>query len=160
MKIFKKFSLIIMVMACLFLTACGSKVKEQNVEGTLDEIMDKVYVNVPEDERPMGLSKIEVNDENIEGFLGTSDIEYDEILASEPMVSSIAHSVVLIRVKDNADIEGIKTKIKDNINPRKWVCVGVEPDEVIIENKGNLIIVIVVEDENIRNEIAKEFKGL
>ena len=122
--------------------------------------MPKVYATVPEEERPMGLTNIEVNEENIEGFLGTSDIEYDRILASEPMVSSIAHSVVLIRTKENADIDAIKTKIKESINPRKWVCVGVEPDDVIIENKGNLIIVIVVEDEKIRNEIIDEFRSL
>ena len=160
MKLFKKCSLIVMIMACLLLTACGKTTKEQNIEGTLEEIMTKVYASVPEDERPMALTNIEGNEENIEGFLGTSDIEYDSILASESMIGSIAHSVVLIRTKENADMDAIKTKIKENINPRKWVCVGVESEDVIIENKGNLIIVIVVEDENIRNNISKEFKSL
>ena len=160
MKILKKCSVLIMIMACLFLTACGKEAKDKNVEGTLEELMTKVYATVPEEEKPMALTNIEVNEENIEGFLGTADIEYESILASESMIGSIAHSVILVRTKDNADINEIKTKIKENINPRKWVCVGVEPDDVIIENKGNLIIVIVVEDENIRNEIIKEFKSL
>ncbi|MCH5166288.1 MAG: hypothetical protein J1F35_00210 [Erysipelotrichales bacterium] len=160
MKVLKKYCLIIMIMVCLVLTACAKASKEQNVAGTLEEIMTKVYASVPEEERPMALTNIEVTDENIEGFLGTSDIEYDSILASESMVGSIAHSVVLIRTKENADVNAIKAKIKENINPRKWVCVGVEPEDVIIENKGNLIIIIVIEDENIRNNINKEFKGL
>lgn len=157
MKFLKRCSLIVLIGACLFLTGCG---KEQNVEGTLEEIMTKVYASVSEDEIPMGLVNIEVNEENIEGFLGTSDIEYDNILASESMIGSIAHSVVLVRTKENANVDAIKTKIKESINPRKWVCVGVEPEEVIIENKGDLIIAIVVENENVRNEIIKEFRSL
>ena len=160
MRILKNCSLIIIIIACLMLTACGKGNKGQNIEGTLEEIMTKVYASVPEDDRPMALTNTEVTEENIEGFLGTSDIEYDSILASESMIGSIAHSVVLIRTKENADIDAIKTKIKENINPRKWICVGVEPEDVIIENKGNLIIVIVIEDENIRNSISKEFKSL
>lgn len=159
MKFMKKASLIVMVIACLFMTACSNS-KEENIEGTLEEIMTKVYATIPEDERPMALTNIEVNDENIVSFLGTSDIEYDSILASEPMISSIAHSVVLVRTKENADVDAIKTKIKENINPRKWVCVGVEPDEVIIENRGDLIIVIMVQDEEQRNKIITEFKSL
>lgn len=160
MKNWKKISLIVVLVACLLLTACTNNEKTKNVEGTLEEIMTKVYATVGEDEMPMSLTNIEINDDNIASFIGTSDIEYDSILASEPMIGSIAHSVVLIRTKENANVDEIKTKIKENINPRKWICVGVEPEEVIIENKGDLIIVIVVGNENVRNEIIKEFKGL
>ena len=42
--------------------------------------------------------------------------QYEEILASEPMMGSIAHSVVLVRIKDGANIEDAKTKIKENVN--------------------------------------------
>ena len=148
--------LLVMIPACLMLTACGSK----NVEGTLEEIMTKVYADIPEDERPMMLMNIEVTEENVEGFLGTTDIEYESALASESGVGSIAHSVVLVRTKDNADIESIKTKIKENINPRKWICVGVEEKDVIVESKGNLIILILVEDQNTRETLSKSFDNL
>jgi len=50
----------------------------------------------------MMLMNTEVNEENVEYFLGTKDIEYEEALASEPGIGSIAHSVVLVRVKDGA----------------------------------------------------------
>lgn len=152
----KLFMLLVMVFTCLSLTACTSK----NVEGTLEEIMTKLYADIPEDERPMMLTNMEVTEENIEGFLGTSDIEYVSALASESAVGSIAHSVVLVRTKENADIEDIKTKIKENVNPRKWICVGVEEEDVIVENKGNLIVLIMVEDENTRNKLEKAFNNL
>ena len=75
-----------------------------------------------------------------------ADIEYKEALASEPNISSIAHSVVLVRVEDESKVEETMTKIKENVNPRKWLCVGVEEDQVIVKNKGNLIILIMVAD--------------
>lgn len=118
---------------------------EKNVEGTLEEIMTKVYAGIPEEEKPMMLGNIEVNAENVESFLGTADIEYKEALASESMVGSIAHSVVLVRVKDGANVEEVKTKIKENVNPRKWICVGVEEDQVIVKNKGDLVILIMAQ---------------
>lgn len=153
----KKLSIFTILLGSLFLvTACGNS----NAEGTLEEIMTNVYKEVPEEKTPMGLTNIEVTDENIENFLGTKDIDYEEILASESMVGSIAHSVVLIRTKENADVEKIKTTIKDNVDPRKWICVGVEDDEVIIKNKGNLIIVIIVGDEETRSNLEKGFDQL
>lgn len=155
MKVFKKVSLlIIMLVAAVLVTGCG------NVEGSLEDIMAKVYENVSEDERPMMLTNTEVNDENIEYFLGTKDIEYEEALASESGIGSIAHSVVLVRVKENADVKKIKEAIADNVDPRKWVCVGVEEDDVIVESKGNLIILIMVEDETSREKIEDSFENL
>ena len=133
-------------------TGCSSK----NVEGSLEDIMTKLYEGISEENLPMGLSNIEVNSENIEYYLGTSDIKYTEALASEPMVTSIAHSVVLLRVQDGEDVEAIKTKIKDNVNPRKWLCVGVE--NVIVKSKGDLIVLIM--NDTIGEEISTNFDSL
>lgn len=157
MKLFKKISIVIFAISSLFiLSACGTK----NVEGTLEELMTKVYADIKDEDKPMMLTNIEVTEENIEYYLGTSDIEYESALASESGVGSIAHSVVLVRTKDNADIESIKTKIKENINPRKWICVGVEEKDVIVESKGNLIILILVEDQNTRETLLTSFDNL
>jgi len=134
--------LILMVMVLFPLTACGNK----NVEGSLEELMEKVYKDIPNEERPMMLGNTAVTEDNVEYYLGTTDIEYEEALASESGVGSIAHSVVLVRTKKNADVESIKTKIKESVNPRKWICVGVEEDEVIVKSKGNLIILIMASD--------------
>ena len=152
----KVFSLVILVGLLFFVSGCG----EKNVEGTLEEIMTKVYAKVPEDNKPMGLSNMEVNKDNVEGFLGTNDIEYKEALASESMVGSIAHSVVLVRAKDAKNVEAIKETIKENVNPRKWICVGVEKEDVIIQSKGDLIIVIIVQDKDARTKLEEGFNEL
>ena len=106
------------------------------------------------------LGNIEVTDENIEGFLGSDKIAYTEALASESGISSIAHSVVLLRVEDGADVEEIKTTIKEKVNPIKWLCVGVEREDLIVKNKGNLVILIMVEDEDTREKLEAGFDNL
>ena len=50
-------------------------------------------------------------------------------------------------VKEGADIEKIKEDIKANVNPQKWVCVGVDPDKVIVDSIGDVIIIIMSNDE-------------
>ena len=155
MKVLKKISLLVVIFTMAFLlTGCG------NVEGSLEDIMAQIYADIPDDERPIMLANTEINEENIEYFLGTKDIDYVEALASESGIGSIAHSVVLVRVSDDADVEAIKEKIEDNINPRKWICVGVEEDDVIVENKGNLIVLIMVDDETNREKIEESFDKL
>lgn len=155
----KRLSLLLVVcVGVFFLTGCGEKAK--NVEGTLEDIMTSVYADLKDDEKPMGLMNTEVNEENIEYFLGTKDVEYKEALASESAVGSIAHSVVLVRTKENANVENIKKAIKENINPRKWICVGVEENDVIVESKGDLIILILVENQTTREALKKGFDNL
>ena len=156
MKKFKIFGLcFVLVLTMFMVTGCGSK----NVEGKLEDIMDKLYADIAEDNRPGGLGNMEVNAENVESFIGTNKVEYTEAIASESMMGSIAHSVVLLRVKDASKIEEYKEEIRENVNPRKWVCVGVEKDEVIIENKGDLLVVIIVQDKDNRQKIADAFKN-
>lgn len=151
---FKKIILGCLACVTLFsLTGCG----EKQVEGTLEEIMTKVYADVPEEERPMMLTNTEITDDNIENYLGTKDIDYEEALASESAVGSIAHSVVLVRMKDGANIEDAKKKIEENANPRKWICV--EADDVVVKNKGNLII-LIMSSSNYIEKIENSFDNL
>ena len=151
---FKKVILGCLACVTLFsLAGCG----EKQVEGTLEEIMTKVYADVPEDERPMMLTNTEVTEENVENYLGTKDIEYEEALASESAVGSIAHSVVLVRMKDGANIEDAKKKIEENVNPRKWICV--EAEDVVVKNKGNLII-LIMSSSNYIEKIENSFDNL
>ena len=142
----KLFLVLLVLVSCFGLTGCGNK----NIEGSLEEIMEKVYAGIPDDQKPMMLTNIEVTEENVEGFLGTDNVEYKEALASESGVGSIAHSVVLIRTNEGADVEAIKKTIKDKVNPRKWVCV--EAENVYVESKGDLIILIM------SNELADDIK--
>lgn len=157
MKFFKITSLVVLIGAIsLLVTGCGNK----NIEGSLEDIMTKLYSSIPEDERPMMLQNTKVDSENVEYYLGSKDISFEEALASESAVGSIAHSVVLVRTKKNANIDEIKTKIKESVNPNKWVCVGVERDDLVVENKGDLIVLIMVEDKTTREKLVEQFNEL
>ena len=89
------------------------------------------------------LAVMEITPESSEYFLDIPNMEFEEAIASEPMMGSQAHSVCLVRVKEGSDIEKIKEEIRTKVNPRKWICVGVERDDVIVENRDNLIILIM-----------------
>lgn len=158
MKNYKKILLTIVLVFVLLLTvtACGS---EEKVEGKVSDLIEKVNKDLPEDTKTR-LFSTEVTSDNIQMFLGSNEIEYEEAVASENMVGSIAHSVILLRAKDGANIEDLKAQIKKSINPRKWICVWVEDEDVIIKNRGDLIIVIIVQDEDNRAIIEKGFDNL
>lgn len=163
MKILKKLSLFIFLCATLVgVTGCGESDGIDVASASLEEIMTKIYSDIPEEDMPM-LGNIDVLKDvpdNIEYYIGTTDVEYEEILASEPMMSSVAYSVVLVRMKEGADIESAKAKIADGVDPRKWLCVEVPKEDVIVKNKGNLIILIMVENEDTRTKILEGFNNL
>lgn len=142
------------IVLLLGVSGCGA---EKNIEGSLESIMEKVYVDIPEDERPMALSNIELTSETIENFIGTSDIAFTEALASESAVGSIAHSVVLLRVDSKTNVDEAKKKIEENVNPRKWICVEAEETKVL--SKGNLIILIMSSSEN-ASKLENSFNNL
>ena len=108
---------------------------------SLGGIMDRLYEEV--DEEIPNTMQMEINKENSEFFVGIPEMDFEEAIASEPMMGSIAHSICLIKVKDGTDIEKVKAEIKEKVNPRKWICVGVDREDVIVINKGNIILLVI-----------------
>lgn len=135
------------------LTGCTNK----NVEGSLEDLMTKVYDNIADDEKPMMLSNITIDEENKEYYIGSKEVKIKEAIASESMTGSIAHSIVLLRLENTKDVENAKKLIKDNVNPRKWICV--EAENVIVKNKGDLIIVIMTSNA-LSEKIESNFDNL
>ena len=141
----------IMVFCCaillLAMTACGSSPASNSahVEGTLSEIFTKIYENA-DLASTLGTYEVVVDDTNKASMLGTDEVKFIEGLASEAMIMTIPHSMVLLRVDKDTDIEATKKLIKDNADPRKWICVGVDPSEVIVDNIGDLIFLVMSAD--------------
>ena len=142
----------IAVVAVVFL-----KPVEKNVEGTLEEIMGKVYAGIAEENLPMMLGNIPVDSENVEGFLGTTEVNYKEAVASESMVGSIAHSVVLVRMNDAKEADAAVETIKGSVNPRKWICV--EASNVAVKSKGDLVI-LIMSNETLAPTLEANFDNL
>jgi len=123
---------------------------------SLETIMESVYSRIKE--KPMMLANTAITEENSKNFLGISLPKGAEALASEPMIGSIAHSVVLLRAPEGTNIESLKKEIKEKVDPRKWVCVGVDREEVIVDNIGNLVIMII--DGQNATEVHEGFLNL
>lgn len=158
---FKKVSILCLALMMVVLVGCSSNSKESNGSDlsklSLEDMMTKVYEGIAEDKLP-NLSNIPVTKDVATGFLGTDTLDFKEALASEPMMSSIAHSVVLVRMNDGADIEKAKTEIKEKVDPRKWICVEVDPNNVIVDSKDNVIILIM--SNEVHKEIHDNFKKI
>lgn len=157
--------IVIFLLSLLVVTGCSLKKeskkeeKQKNLEGSLSEIMDKLYQKSKiEKDIYMSFSKVEVNKENLSYYLGVEQLDYKEALASEPMISSDAYSVVLVRMNEEADIEKTKKDIKEKVDPRKWICTGVEEENVIVDSYGDVIILIMT--DSYAKDLQKSFQSL
>ena len=174
----KKKLLILITSIVLILTGCGVK----HVDGELEDIMDRLYNGISEEELPMMLQNTELTEENIENYIGTKDIKWSEAIVSESMVGSIAHSVVLIRMNEDVsekDIEEAKEIIKEIVrNNRDGSELNVidlnedNLDDIILQDtrvfklQGNLVNLlsenkkvnkqIINEDQEIYEEVKEE----
>ena len=144
----KIFSLsIIIILTLIALVGCNNKEieKEENLTGELSAIIEKIYENSELEDLPM-LMNTELTEDNVNYYLGISELAFKEGLASEPLVGSIPHSVVLIRINNLDDKETVKREIKENVDPYKWICVGVEQKDVIVDSYGDIIVLIMSKD--------------
>ena len=58
--------------------------------------------------------------ETVKYFTGLENIDNIEyVVASEPMMSSQAYSMVLVKVKDGADIDAIANAMNENVEEKK-----------------------------------------
>ena len=87
------------------------------------------------------------------GLKTNDDIE--SIVVSEPLITSQAYSVAIVKVKDNADVEKIKQEMLDNIDMRRWICVSAE--QLYITNSGNVIFSVMA-DKDIAKAVYNDFK--
>jgi hypothetical protein len=152
----KKIILLMMALVMvLSLAACKSTSankpggsKTSKLEGSLEQIMDKIYKTAKVDDNfkeyiKEGLENVKVDSERKEYFLGKADLEFEDALASEPIMQPGAYSLVLVRVKEGASIEKIKKDIKENVDPMKWICVGVKEENIIVDSIGDVVFLVM-----------------
>lgn len=119
------------------------------LEGDLAELIEEIYETAELSQNFKdwilggGVATTEITSENMEWFLGKSDYEFVEAYASEPLISASAYSLILVRVKPGTDIAAMKQEIRQSVDPRKWVCVGVEEQNILVDHVGDVIILIM-----------------
>ena len=117
----KKFmTLFLCAVMVLTLAACGNSGSNGgNKEGdTMDltAMIDKLYEGISADNMPMVMTQ-EVPAEAFEGVFFIPAVEGAQGVMSEPMMSSVAWSVCLLRVADGTDVESVPTSRRMSTPP-------------------------------------------
>lgn len=139
--------------------ALAAEGREVTADSALEDIMGALYVGA--DTVPVaGLATMPIEADMQSFFIGATpeQLEIEEGLVCEPMMTSQAHSVALVRVKDGTDVEEAKKLIRENVNPRKWICVGVSEGNVRVESIGNLILLVM--DNNDPDTLVNNFTAM
>ena len=155
----KKFvSVILALSLVLSLAACGGKKAEETeapalrVEGTMEELLNKTI-----EERPVefmgGVIPVDLTDSSEDGlwalksYTGLDDAaQITEAAAFEPMMGSMAFSMVLVRVAEGADSKAVAEAMKAGIDTRKWICV--EADDLKVAGFGDVVMLIMVNSDS------------
>lgn len=137
----KKILKLSLIAFALILVSTGC-MKNDKLDMELTEIIDKIYDGVKDVPK---VGSIEITKDNMKNYLGVDDLDIKEGIASEAMIGSIPFSVVVLRLNDASNVEDVKVSIEENADPRKWICV--EAEEVIVDNRGDVVILIMANKE-------------
>ena len=156
----KKILSLVMAMALTIsmFTACGgSKTPTEttaapvvSVEGTMEELLNKVVAENPV-EFMGGVIPIDLTDTSEDGawaiksYTGLEDASsITEAAAFEPMMGSMAFSMVMTRVAPEADAKTVAEAMKSGIDTRKWICV--EANDLLVAGYGDVVMLIMLDN--------------
>ena len=142
----------------LSLAACGGKKTQETeapalkVEGTMEELLNKTI-----EQRPVefmgGVIPVDLTDSSEDGlwalksYTGLDDAaKITEAAAFEPMMGSMAFSMVMVRTAEGADSKAVAEAMKSGIDPRKWICV--EADDLKVAGFGDVVMLIMVNSDS------------
>lgn len=131
------------------------KTKDANIL----EDSEKLYRGLDEENMPMIASMAIEDAETFQNFTFIPYTSGLEAVVSEPMIGSIAHSVVLVKCPDAQTAQRVAFEMASNCNPRKWICV--EADDVKAVSGGCIAMLMMTTKEGGMGEsILTNFKRL
>ena len=89
------------------------------------------------------------------GLDNVNDIEF--VAVSEPMITSQAYSLILVKVKDGVNANEVAKTMSENIDTRKWICVSAE--QLYATSSGNVVCVVMTNAETAKL-VYERFKTL
>jgi flagellar basal body-associated protein FliL len=149
----KKLIAMILVLAmAVAMTACGNKAADKAaLAGTMEENAMKIMEIAPV-EFMAGPISVNLEDTTEDGkwavsyFTGMQDAaQATEACVYEPMMGSQAFSLVLVRTAEGVDPKAVAQEMKDNIDPRKWICVAA--DEIMVAGYGDAVMLVMVDSQ-------------
>ena len=149
----KKFiAFVLVAVMALSMVACGGKGADKApLEGTMEENVMKVMEIAPV-EFMAGTMPVDLTDTSEDGkwalsyFTGLQSAEnITDVCVYEPMMGSQAFSLVMVRTAEGADPVAVAQEMKDNIDPRKWICVGA--DEMMVVTYSDVVMLVMLDSQ-------------
>lgn len=146
----RKIWLNILLLTLLFTTvfsACQKVEQDENIEEVdLPGLVQQIY-ETKDPELSLDGAYIDLEDKDaLSYYTGLSSSEkIKEVYFSEPQINAQAYSLVLVKVKDRADVEDIAKEMKENINTAKWVCANA--DDLSVATSGNLVFLCMMSSD-------------
>ena len=138
------------------------EVVDEPAEGIIDVIVEEDFVAELSAMETLLNSIVEINPVEFMGmampvdladvdalpyFTGLTSAEgITEAAVFEPMIGSIAFSMVAVQVAEGADAEAIAEAMKSGIDTRKWICV--EANDLMVTTSGNIVLLVMVNSDN------------
>ena len=165
----KNLVIIILIILALILISGGifilvsrnNQVSNKNLrletEGDIKSMIKTIYSTSNTTLPSLETMKIDMSDNNtVSSYTSLKDnSDVEMVIVSEPLMSSQAYSLVVIKLKNGANIDSIKNQIYENINMRKWICVSAE--KLYITNYDNVIFYVMSDEESAKS-IYNSFK--
>lgn len=136
------------------LAACGQKetaAVEKTLAGTMEENAWKIMEIAPV-EFMAGSMPLDLTDTSEDGlwalsyYTGLQSAEnITDAAIYEPMIGSQAFSLVMVRVAEGVDAKTVAQEMSDNIDTRKWICVGA--DEKVVAGYGDAVMLIMLDSQ-------------
>lgn len=139
-------------------------VNDEEVAGPVDvnsdeltKFVDELYVGNENLFPSLMTQAIDMSDaDSVKYMTGLSNTENVEaVVVSEPMMSSQAYSLVLVKVKSGANADAIAKEMSENIDMRKWICVSAE---VLYATSTEDLAFLVMSSEEMAKPVYDAFK--
>jgi len=146
--------LLTVALVAVMAVGCGGGAASDKtpLEGTMEENANKIIEKNPV-EFMGGIMPLDLTDTSEDGLAAlqfntglTSGEKLSDIAVYEPMMGSIAFSMILVRVNDAADAKTVAQEMSDNIDTRKWICV--EANEKITVGYGDVVMLIMLDSNS------------
>lgn len=143
----KMMALMLVLALAVSMAACGSKgTAKTPLAGTMEENVMKIMEISPV-EFMGGAVPVDLTDADaVKYFTGLSSGEkLTDVSVYESMTGSQAFSLILARVADAKDAEAVAKEMTENIDTRKWICVGA--DEKVAAGYSDTVMLIMLDSQ-------------
>ena len=144
--------MLVLVMVAAMAAGCNKAPAKTPLADNMETVANKIIEKNPV-EFMGGIMPVDLTDKSEDGlwaisyFTGLANADkIKDVAVYEPMMGSLAFSMVLVRVNDVAEAKNVAQEMTDNIDTRKWICV--EANDKIVAGYSDTVMLIMLDNNN------------